>query len=146
MVSRYWFIYIFDIINYKNYFFHTEISYNNNSYYSECMYLFLLKKLCWFYKPNRGKKPHPHEKTGGCSRSSRPFMCLIYDWPHDCSDQGCEEIIRWLAIEVWQFFHHNIYVFNFLADKMYIGWLKLQCVLKFIVTILVIIFWNLTMF
>ena len=53
---------------------------------------------------------HSHEKTGGCSRSSYPFTCLIYDWPHDCSGRGGDEIIRWLTTEVWQYFRNNICV------------------------------------
>ena len=31
------------------------------------------------------------EKTGGCSRSSRPLTYFIYDLPHDCSDRSGEE-------------------------------------------------------
>ena len=29
---------------------------------------------------------------------------------HDCSDRGGEEVIRWLATEVQQYLHNNIYV------------------------------------
>ena len=51
---------------------------------------------------------HLHEKISGCSCSSRTFRVL--DWPHDCSDRGVDEIIRWVTTEVWQYFYNNIYV------------------------------------
>ena len=43
------------------------------------IYLFLLKKLCLFYNPRRGKMTHSYEKVGGCSRSSCSFTCLMVD-------------------------------------------------------------------
>ena len=61
---------------------------------------------------------HMNEKTGGCSRSSRLFTCLIYDWPRDCSGQGGDEIIRWLTTEVWQYVHDNMYISRAIFAKL----------------------------
>ena len=36
------------------------------------------------------------------------FLHVSHFW--SLSDGGGEEIIRWLATEVWQYFHNNIYV------------------------------------
>ena len=48
MVLGYWFIYIFDIKNYKNYFFITETRYDNSLYSNKLIYLFIFKKTCLF--------------------------------------------------------------------------------------------------
>ena len=45
MTLRYWFIYIFDIRNYKNYFFDMKIYFDNNFYFNKFIYLFLLQNL-----------------------------------------------------------------------------------------------------
>ena len=41
---------------------------------------------------------HSLKKLGGYSHSSCPFTCLRLC--HGCSDQGGEEVIKWLATEV----------------------------------------------
>ena len=45
LILRYSFIYIFDIRNYKNYFFSAKIYFDNNFYFSKFIYLFLLQNL-----------------------------------------------------------------------------------------------------
>ena len=48
LILRYWFIYIFDIRNHKNYFFNANICFDNNFYFKETskfIYLFLLQNL-----------------------------------------------------------------------------------------------------
>ena len=45
MVLRYWFIYIFDIKDYKDYFLNTKIEFDNNFYFSKFIYLFLIQNL-----------------------------------------------------------------------------------------------------
>ena len=42
LILRYWFIYIFDIRSYKNYFFHAKICFDNNFCFN--------KFICFFYK------------------------------------------------------------------------------------------------
>ena len=48
IVSVRLFIYIFDIKNYKNYFFITETRYDNSLYSNKLIYLFIFKKTCLF--------------------------------------------------------------------------------------------------
>ena len=48
MVLGYWFIYSFDIKNYKNNFFITETRYDNSLYSNKLIYLFIFKKTCLF--------------------------------------------------------------------------------------------------
>ena len=38
---------------------------------------------------------HSLKKLGGSSPSSRPSR--VWEQPIDCSDRGCEGVIRWLA-------------------------------------------------
>ena len=42
---------------------------------------------------------HSHEKPRGCSSYPALHVSCDWgrDWPHDCSNRGVEEIIRWLA-------------------------------------------------
>ena len=98
LILRHWFIYIFDIKNYKNYFFNTKIQFDNNFYFNEF--------ICFFYKnliallvakPPSRKDDSFTWNTGGCSRSSRSFTCLIYD----CSDRDGE---------VWQYFQQYMWI------------------------------------
>ena len=112
MVLRYWFIYIFDIKT-------INITFSIRKFSLITIFTLVYSFSCFFYKnlitlliskPCRGKTANSREKIGGCSNSSRSFMCLIYDWPHNCSDQGGDEIIRWLTTEVWHYFHNNMYV------------------------------------
>ena len=43
LILRYWFIYILERKNYKNYFFNTKLVFDNNFYFNKFIYLFLLQ-------------------------------------------------------------------------------------------------------
>ena len=45
LILRYWFMYIFDIRNYKIYFFHAKICFDNNFYFNKFIYVLFLQNL-----------------------------------------------------------------------------------------------------
>ena len=105
MILRDWFIYIFDIINYKNYFFNMRIYFDNNFYFTKFIYLFHVQNLNTFVNFKT-----PVVERWLIQTSHRLLFLSGVLFMIDCTTAQVRWWGRWPTTEVWHYFLYDINV------------------------------------
>ena len=118
MILRYWFIYIFDIINYKNYFFNMRIYFDNNFYITKFIYLFHVQNLNTFVN---FKTPVVERRLIQMKRPVAASVLLFLSRVLTMIDRKTTQIRwwgRWPTAEVWQYFLYDINISRAIFVKL----------------------------